>query len=76
MIHGIISQGIVFPLSMFHEIDRETRERFRLQFEGNEARVEAALMELDYSEMLGVKKFEETFEDSAPVYGQQPIFFP
>ncbi|KAH6647387.1 RNA ligase-domain-containing protein [Truncatella angustata] len=75
---GHISQGLIFPLNAFPEINVEKREELKGDLVGSPGRVEGAMMELDYSEMLGVKKFEPQYfeEEGAPSYGPPPIIFP
>lgn len=74
--NDVISQGLILRLTAFPEINADKRAELLRQFDGDPDRAQAALMELDHSVLLGVKKFEEAFESDTPVYGQRPIFFP
>lgn len=72
-----ISQGLIFPLDEFPEININKRGELKNMIKDSPEKVEKAMMELDYAELLGVRKFEQRFEDDdAPIYGRSPIFFP
>ncbi|KAK8120883.1 hypothetical protein PG999_005003 [Apiospora kogelbergensis] len=74
MKHGTISQGVIFPLSTFPEIEK-ARIGLENQLGGSELTVEA-LQQMDFASALGVKKYDSVYFDAAGYYGQPPIFFP
>lgn len=77
MKHGHISQGLILPLHDFPEINIELREELMGTYKNKIAQTEKVLMELDYAELLGIKKFEQRFqEDELAIHGCAPIFFP
>ncbi|KAK6087164.1 cytochrome P450 [Seiridium cupressi] len=73
-----ISQGLIFPLNTFPEINVDKREELERNSNASPALVERAMMDLGYAELLGVIKFEQHFEDDddSRVHGPSPIFFP
>ncbi|KAK8045444.1 hypothetical protein PG993_005468 [Apiospora rasikravindrae] len=74
MKHGRVSQGIVFSLYLFPEIQKVKQElEAKL---GNSEKAVDALLEMDFTATLGVKKYDSVYFDAAGCYGKPPPFFP
>ncbi|KAK7931215.1 hypothetical protein PG985_001927 [Apiospora marii] len=74
MKYGRVTQGIVFPLDAFSEI-REAQQELEAKF-GNGGMAVKALLEMDFTATLGVKKYDSVYFDAAGSYGRPPPFFP
>ncbi|KAK6845911.1 hypothetical protein PG987_001099 [Apiospora arundinis] len=74
MNQGHISQGIIFSLFSFPEIQR-VQEELEARFHDS-AQAIRALLERDFTSVLGVKKFDSVYFDAAGSYGRAPLFFP
>ncbi|KAK8085394.1 hypothetical protein PG997_006665 [Apiospora hydei] len=74
MKHGRVSQGIVFYLYLFPEIQKVQQE-LEAKF-GNSEKAVDALLEIDFTATLGVKKYVSVYFDAAGCYGKPPPFFP
>ncbi|KAI0133739.1 RNA ligase-domain-containing protein [Xylariales sp. AK1849] len=80
MVRGHISQGLVYPLNQLPEVEKYAKMKMKNMGYNDNAIdvnwVNTIGFQLDYSTVLGVKKFEENFVDSALGFGRAPIFFP
>lgn len=74
MKYGRVTQGTVFPLHAFSEV-LEAQQDLEVEFGSNDLAVKA-LLEMDFTATLGVKKYDSVYFDAAGNYGPPPPFFP
>ncbi|KAK7991464.1 hypothetical protein PG988_000258 [Apiospora saccharicola] len=74
MKYGRVTQGIVFPLHAFSEV-LEAQQELEAKF-GDSEKATTALLEMDFTATLGVKKYDSVYFDAAGSYGRPPPFFP
>ncbi|KAK8069885.1 DRB0094 family RNA ligase [Apiospora phragmitis] len=67
MKYGRVSQGIVFSLYLFTEIQK-VQEELEAKFGNREMAVDS-LLELDFTTTLGIKKYDSVYFDPAGSYG-------
>lgn len=71
---GHISQGLIFPLGVFPEIERTLSALRNRSASSEEA--ERKVLNMDFAAALGVEKYSPVHMDSTASYGHSPCFFP
>lgn len=71
---GHVSQGLIFPFNSFPEIQRALAALQKTNASPDEA--ESKLLAMDFTTVLGIRKFSAVHVDPTTSYGHSPCFFP